>query len=131
MQPAGPRRGDRVQVHPIGRAGVTCGAAPPGYGREMGPEETASNSVLNELGAKLDSLDLTTPERAALDAILARAEEADAEVEGFGVVFEVETTFKGTDEELQLTDVGQRMGRALGFDIRMNPYIGETEKNAR
>ena len=97
----------------------------------MGVEETVTNSVLNGLGAKLDSLNLTTQERAALDAILARAEGADVEVEGFGMAFEVETAFKGTDEELQLTDVGQRMGRALGFHIHINPYIGETEKNAR
>lgn len=85
--------------------------------------------ALNSLGAKLEGLDLTETERAALDAVLARAEGADAEVEGYGVVFEVETTFKGTDEELQA--VGRRIARSMGFHIHVNPYIGETEKNLR
>ncbi len=86
--------------------------------------------TLNGLAGKLDSLDLTDDEQAALDALLDRAAVADADTEGFGVVYEIEVSFKGTDEELQAL-TAQRLGRSFGFNIGMPParsYIGETEK---
>jgi hypothetical protein len=100
-------------------------------GNAMADGRTVDNLVLNGLGRKLESLDLTPPEKAALDAVFERAANFTPEVEGFGVVYEIETTFKGSDEELQLTGAGQRLGRALGFHIHVNPFIGETEKNLR
>ena len=90
-----------------------------------------TTEVLNSLGAKLEDLALTDSERAVLDTVLQRAESVGDEVEGFGVVFEVEPTFKGTDEELQPTAAGSRLRGPLGFHIHVNPYVGETEKNAR
>lgn len=46
---------------------------------------TATRNVIAGLGAKLDTLDLTTAERAALGAIIhAAADPTDDEVSGFG-----------------------------------------------
>ncbi len=93
----------------------------------MATQEIDAN-VLESLAAKVDGLDLTDQEHNVLNTVLKRAASVDPEVEGFGVVFEVETTFKGTDEELQ---GAVKWGRAMGFHIHVNPnrYIGETEKH--
>ncbi len=95
----------------------------------MAAEEIDAN-VLENLAAKVDGLDLTDKETAVLNNVLARATSVDPEVEGFGVVFEVETTFKFT-QEMELTGKATSWGRAMGFQIHTNPgrYIGETEKH--
>ncbi len=72
------------------------------------------------LAAKLDDLDLTEAEREALDTILDRAADSDTDVEGFGVVFEVETTVHGLPKGMK--DRGGResypkLVRGLGFDL--------------
>ena len=53
-----------------------------------------SEATANSLATKLEGLELSDEEHAALDALLERAAAADDGVEGFGVVFEVETTFR-------------------------------------
>ena len=95
----------------------------------MAAEEIDAN-VLENLAAKVDGLDLTDQEYAVLNTVLERAASVDSEVEGFGVVYEVETTFNFT-QEMELTGKAARWGRAMGFHIHVNPnrYIGETEKN--
>ena len=75
-----------------------------------------TSDTINSLAAKAEALELTTEERAVLDRVLERAAEAEAEVEGFGVVYEIEVKFKGTDEELQAV-AARKWGRALGFGL--------------
>lgn len=71
-----------------------------------------SHNQVTDLADKLESLELDDAQAAALAHLLRRAAQGP-EVEGFGVVFEIETTFKGTDEELQVwTDM-----RPLGRDV--------------
>lgn len=90
-------------------------------------EIEVTDEVLAGLASKLKGLDLSDDERAVLGTIVSTAAASQAEVEGYGVVFEVETTFKGTDEELQAllrrasgkqvwTDM-----RPLGFNLGMPP----------
>ena len=59
--------------------------------------EVITKETVAALAEKLDGLDLSEAEGAALDALIARAADAEAEVEGFGVVFEVEVTYKPGD----------------------------------
>ncbi len=59
--------------------------------------EAITREAVAALAEKLDGLDLSDAEGAALDALMARAADAEAEVEGFGVVFEVEVTYKPED----------------------------------
>ena len=85
------------------------------------------------MAAKLDALELNPVEAQLLETVLARAEIATAagdsdDAQGFGIV-PLPATFKGSDEELQFTGMDLRLGKALGFHIHVNPYIGETEKN--
>lgn len=98
----------------------------------MGPHEVDAG-VLESLADKLDGLDLTAEEDLVLNQVLARAANAHAEVEGFGVVYAAETSFPGLDAGATLSDRAARLGRAMGFHIHVNPhhYIGETEKNLR
>ena len=56
-------------------------------------DEINSESITG-LAQKLDGLDLTEGERKTLEIMLMRAAESAAEVEGFGVVFQVETTYR-------------------------------------
>ena len=67
-------------------------------------EIPVTDELLAGLASKLRGLDLNEAEQAVLGTILATsakaANEAGNDVEGYGVVFEVETTFKGSDEEL-------------------------------
>ncbi|MGI9659010.1 MAG: hypothetical protein ACR2OD_08875 [Gaiellaceae bacterium] len=51
-------------------------------------ESTAD--ILNSLGEKIDSLDLTDSERALLQRVLARAAASEAEVEGFANIVVVD-----------------------------------------
>lgn len=69
--------------------------------------------LLMGLGEKLDALELTAEEAAVLDLVLERGSEDD--VVGYGVVFELETTFKGSDEELQARGYGRKLGKSLGI----------------
>ncbi len=64
-------------------------------------ELAVTDDIIAGLAAKLAALELTSEEQALLGSILATSAEAIGDVEGYGVVFEVETTFKGSDEELQ------------------------------
>ena len=52
-------------------------------------EQTVEPEAVAGLAEKLAGLDLTADERGALDVMLERAADAGAEVEGYGVVFEV------------------------------------------
>ena len=67
----------------------------------MTDDVEVTDELLAGLVAKLRSLDLTDEESAVLGTLLVSASNQEPEVVGFGVVFEVETTFKGSDEELQ------------------------------
>lgn len=86
-----------------------------------------TDEVLAGLAAKLKGLELSEEEQAVLGTILSTSAASQAEVQGYGVVFEVETTFKGTDEELQALlrrASGKRVWtdmRPLGFNIGMPP----------
>jgi len=95
----------------------------------MAQEELDAN-VLESLAAKIDGLDLSAQEGSVIKAVLARATRADAQVQGFGGVFEIETTFKLTGDS-RLTHNAVGWGHALGFQIHTSAdrFIGETEKN--
>ena len=68
----------------------------------MANDVEVTDDVLAGLVSKLRSLDLSDDESAVLGSLLVTAANQQSDVSGFGVVFQVETTFKGTDEELQV-----------------------------
>ena len=74
---------------------------------------TDNASTLEGLAAKLHSLELTEAEQGALGTILQRAASVDAEVEGFGVVFEVETTFQQPPD---IKELQQKLAFGIGVD---------------
>lgn len=82
-------------------------------------DETIKPEAVAGLAAKLAALELDDDERATLDGILDRA--ADTDVEGFGVVFEVETTYKerSGDQLLGAADNEwvAKVGKATGMDL--------------
>lgn len=57
-------------------------------------EEAVTAETVEGLAAKLETLDLTSNEAKLLGAILDRAADADADVEGYGVVYEIEVKVK-------------------------------------
>lgn len=84
-------------------------------------EQTIKPEAVVGLAEKLAGLDLTVDERGALDAMLERAADAGDEVEGYGVVFEVETTVK-SEQPTGVRSADQRewvtkVGRATGADL--------------
>lgn len=86
----------------------------------MGDDAIDSEAVAG-LAEKLAGLDLTAGERDALEAILDRAADGGDDVEGYGVVFEVETTLKSeAPTGVRSADQQEwvhKVGRATGADL--------------
>ena len=83
-------------------------------------DETINPETVAGLANKLDELELTEAEQEALDTIFERAADADADVEGFGVVFEVETTVHGQPKGARRQagrDSYPKLVEGLGFDL--------------
>ncbi|NND76036.1 MAG: hypothetical protein HKN44_13620 [Ilumatobacter sp.] len=84
--------------------------------------DTITPEAVASLATKLGGLALTDEERQVLDALLDRAAEADVDVEGYGVVFEVETTVVKSGQPMGIDgradfDWVARVGRATGLDM--------------
>ena len=82
-----------------------------------------SNDDLNSLAAKIDALDLTEAERAALDGVLERAEAYEPDVEGFG--FNAAQYTSPSQSGVGLTATALKFGGGLGFITR--PSLGYDE----
>jgi len=84
-------------------------------------EQTIKPEAVAGLAEKLAGLELTADERGALDVMLERAADAGAEVEGYGVVFEVETTVKSEQptgvRSADQAEWVKKVGRATGADL--------------
>ncbi len=84
-------------------------------------DDAISHEAVATLAAKLQGLELTAEERDVLHAVVGRAVGADGDVEGFGVVFEIETTVVGSGQP-RLKDTFEKeewmyaVGRAAGLD---------------
>jgi fibrillarin-like rRNA methylase len=81
-------------------------------------EIAVTDELLGGLAHKLRGLDLTDDEQALLGTIMATSAAAVSDVEPYGVVFQVETTFKGTDEELQAALERATGGLSVWTDMR-------------
>ncbi len=79
--------------------------------------EAITKETVAALAEKLDGLDLTEAERAALDGLMARAANVEAEVEGFGVVYEIEVTYKHDDvgDKQQRPTTEMKVAAGLGL----------------
>lgn len=81
-------------------------------------EIAVTDELLDGLARKLRALDLTDAEQAVLGTIMATSAAAVSDVEPYGVVFEIETTFKGSDEELQVALKRATGGLSVWTDMR-------------
>jgi len=84
--------------------------------------------VLASLAAKLAQLELTADEHQQLEALLGCAAAADAEVEGFGVVYEIETNAGRALQPMSLADPGsdvwmRKIAAATGVDLSQLPEV--------
>ena len=74
---------------------------------------------LKSLAAKLEGLDLTDPERAALDGVIDHAGAYEPDVEGFGTSY----SYSGTAQSgANLSGMSLKLGGGLGFVTR--PDLG-------
>lgn len=81
--------------------------------------------VLKGLAAKIDALALDDAERAVLDAILARAEAYEPDVEGFA--FDAGSySFSGQRSGAGLSGTSLKLGGGLGFVTRPTLGYGDT-----
>ena len=78
--------------------------------------DTSQTKALEGLAAKIGALDLTGEEKEVLGALLERAGAASPEVEGYGVVFEVETTFRDAPEVWELRG---KLAYGIGLDPKL------------
>lgn len=82
--------------------------------------------ALPGLAAKLHGLDLSDDERRLLDVLLDRAAAFEPEVEGYGVVFEVETTVKAGQPmgaKAAPDDWVRKIASATGTDLSQLPGV--------